>query len=766
MTNALGGFMKITHIYIRGFGKLNKLDIELTSGINVIFGHNEAGKSTLQEFIKAMLYGMKRSRASREAKTEGLKRFIPWSGGQFGGYIDVELDNNKKYRIDRDFETGSLSVFDENFNDITYSLGLGRDGAGLGEKILGINQELFERTVFIKQMGSRLDNNDSKDLLQRVSNIMHSGNEDISYKKAMDVLREALIEQVGTQKSYTRPLDIIEKRLQELSKNNLRIDEDKRRQQTDRERYDELNKIIDELSSRSMLISMAQDHCKLNSELKELREKRREFRFLNESLRQTVEKLETGRKEYEHTNLQLIELETEMKRLSSMECYEDTAFERLQSLHKELNELQSQYLNQATFIDNTHRDKVYNQIRWIDYGIFGSAALTGIFIVLAYLGQKFFYMLALAGTIMLAVSAVFRYKKTAQKRLYNEQEKKWQNSLDSIKSSIEPKLHTYNNLLKTAGVNSITELNENYNTLVNARKIEHILHQQLDNLGASITDEQASHDRIVERQKEINIARTDIAIADVEKRLDALADSLLARREALYECMSSRERQAVDTVIEAGSDQITELKEIYQELEKRIEAYKLEKAGLYAVMSKIERTDDQDELIDEIRLLTLKKASLEKRGAALEIARNVLEQASKEVQSKLLPKMNERFEKYLSEITDNKYCEVKAGDALTLTVLEPEMQSLIPASILSEGTIDQVYLSLRLALGESISSSSQTLPIIMDEPFAQYDDVRLKQAVQSLSRISLSRQIILFSCKDREKDIVSQIAECKIYTLT
>ena len=238
MTNALGGFMKITHIYIRGFGKLNKLDIELTSGINVIFGHNEAGKSTLQEFIKAMLYGMKRSRASREAKTEGFKRFIPWSGGQFGGYIDVELDNNKKYRIDRDFETGSLSVFDENFNDITYSLGLGRDGAGLGEKILGINQELFERTVFIKQMGSRLDNNDSKDLLQRVSNIMHSGNEDISYKKAMDVLREALIEQVGTQKSYTRPLDIIEKRLQELSKNNLRIDEDKRRQQTDRERYD------------------------------------------------------------------------------------------------------------------------------------------------------------------------------------------------------------------------------------------------------------------------------------------------------------------------------------------------------------------------------------------------------------------------------------------------------------------------------------------------------------------------------------------------
>ncbi len=758
--------MKIVHIYIRGFGKLNKLDIELSSGMNVIFGHNEAGKSTLQEFIKAMLYGLKRLRGSKDTKTTGVKKYSPWNGGQFGGYIDIEVDNNKRYRIDRDFETGNLSVFDENFSDITSSLGLGRDGIGLGENILGINEELFERTVFIRQMGTRLDSNATKDLLQRVSNIMHSGNEDISYKKAMDVLKDALIEQVGTQKSYTRPLDIIEKRLQELSKNNLRIDEDRKRQKADKERYCELNTIINDLSSRSELVSIALEHCKLNSEIKELREKRREFRFLNEALRQASDKLELGQKEYEQISIQLTELRAEIERLSGLECYQPESFEQLHSLNRELNELQTQYLNNATMKDNTKRDSVYNQIKKMDYCIFISTVLTAAFLVLAYRQYTFLYYIASVCAILSGIIAFFRYIKAKLRISYDQEEKTKQNTLAKTKSDIEQKLTTFNNILKTAGVTSITELTENYNTLVNARKIEHILQQQLDNLGASIKDEKIQFDRIVERQKEINIAKTDIALASVEGSLDGLADTLLTKKDELYEKISSRERQAIDTVIETGTDQSTELKEIYQELQNRIEAYKLEKAGLYAVMSKLEDIDSQDELKEEIRLLSMRKANLEKRGAALDMARNVLQQASKEVQAKLLPRMNEHFEKYLSEITGNRYCEVMAGDSLTLTLLEPETQSLIPAAMLSEGTIDQVYLSLRLALGESISSSSQALPIIMDEPFAQYDDYRLKQAAKSLADISTKRQILVFSCKKRESEILQQFSECKICTLT
>ena len=76
----------------------------------------------------------------------------------------------------------------------------------------------------------------------------------------------------------------------------------------------------------------------------------------------------------------------------------------------------------------------------------------------------------------------------------------------------------------------------------------------------------------------------------------------------------------------------------------------------------------------------------------------------------------------------------------------------VPAESLSIGTIEQIYLSLRLAIMNEISK--EKLPVMLDEAFAYYDDKRLEAALDFLSKID--NQVILFTCTNREKEILEK----------
>ncbi len=88
--------MIINSLKIYGFGKLSDLEISFTEGINVVEGRNEAGKSTLMAFIKAVLFGF----ASRRNPHE---RYEPLGGGKFGGILYLTDSAGEKYSIERVF---------------------------------------------------------------------------------------------------------------------------------------------------------------------------------------------------------------------------------------------------------------------------------------------------------------------------------------------------------------------------------------------------------------------------------------------------------------------------------------------------------------------------------------------------------------------------------------------------------------------------------------------------------------------------------------
>ena len=119
------------------------------------------------------------------------------------------------------------------------------------------------------------------------------------------------------------------------------------------------------------------------------------------------------------------------------------------------------------------------------------------------------------------------------------------------------------------------------------------------------------------------------------------------------------------------------------------------------------------------------------------------------MQKNITPKFNQSLSKNVEKISDGKYKNIIINDKITV---ELDDGRYVPAESLSIGTIEQIYLSLRLAIMNEISK--EKLPVMLDEAFAYYDDQRLEAALDFLNKID--NQVILFTCTNREKEILEK----------
>ena len=147
-------------------------------------------------------------------------------------------------------------------------------------------------------------------------------------------------------------------------------------------------------------------------------------------------------------------------------------------------------------------------------------------------------------------------------------------------------------------------------------------------------------------------------------------------------------------------------------------------------------------------MLTLKKLNL-----SLELAKEVLNQAYDKMKNSVTPKFTENLSNNISKITDNKYNKVMFNEEEGL-IVELKNGDYLPVNRFSIGTIDQLYLSLRLSMIDELSE--EVVPILLDEAFAFYDDKRLENILLYLNNEFSNRQVIIFSCTEREKNILSK----------
>ena len=146
--------------------------------------------------------------------------------------------------------------------------------------------------------------------------------------------------------------------------------------------------------------------------------------------------------------------------------------------------------------------------------------------------------------------------------------------------------------------------------------------------------------------------------------------------------------------------------------------------------------------------------NLMKKNNAMIVVKQVLESAYEKMKSNVTPKFTNDLSKNIAEISNGKYDKVSINDENGLMV-ELNSGEYVSAEKLSLGTIDQLYLSLRLSMNTEVSS--ENMPIILDEAFAYYDDDRLENILKYLAENYADKQIIILTCTNREEEIFEKL---------
>ena len=123
------------------------------------------------------------------------------------------------------------------------------------------------------------------------------------------------------------------------------------------------------------------------------------------------------------------------------------------------------------------------------------------------------------------------------------------------------------------------------------------------------------------------------------------------------------------------------------------------------------------------------------------------------MKNEITPKFTNNLSEIAKKISSNKYNRVKFIDGEGL-VVELENGDYINSNKLSIGTIDQLYLSLRLSALQEVTQ--EKMPIILDEAFAYYDNKRLENILKYINEEFKENQIIIFTCSNREKEIMEK----------
>ena len=269
--------MKINNLKINGFGKIEDKEINLNNRINLIYGENEAGKTTLLKFISGMFYGVSKNKNKKEFSD--FEKYKPWQAEEFSGKIEYTLDNNNTYEVYRDFTKKNPKIY-FNSEDISKNFTIDKNrGNQFFYEQTGIDETSFITTTLIEQKSVVLDSSEQSMLTQKIANILSTGEENISYKKTIEKLNKKIIEEVGTERTVGRPLNLISEKINKINKekNNLEetilnIDELEKKEKNIKNKIKEKEikiNLLKEIKKIKEKNNLEEEKIKINNNLKE-----------------------------------------------------------------------------------------------------------------------------------------------------------------------------------------------------------------------------------------------------------------------------------------------------------------------------------------------------------------------------------------------------------------------------------------------------------------------------------------------------------------
>lgn len=308
--------LEITRLELVGFGKFRERTIDLTSGLNLIEGPNEAGKSTIQSFITGMFYGFFQPGTKRRSYTPHRDKYRPWDQGSYRGVL-VCKNEERSWRIERCFDKDNetVNVYDDQTGDdltLDFPYNPVTRQPQVGEKLLGLSKTAFNNTANIAQMTCASVSREadfSAEVNDKLLSVMKTADASLSLSAVIHEL-DSRIEQIGSpQKSktpYGQACQLkkeLEEELEESGKN-----------QKD---YQQLCTQIDRLAEQTAQLQKEKEL--LETQIRQSAAKELGGRYLKaQNLRTRIERIE---KEYEkyaiYQSVDLQEIDQTQKRMAA-----------------------------------------------------------------------------------------------------------------------------------------------------------------------------------------------------------------------------------------------------------------------------------------------------------------------------------------------------------------------------------------------------------------------------------------------------------------
>lgn len=782
--------MKIKSIYISAFGGLKDKRLDFSDGFNIIYGDNENGKSTVMAFIKMMFYGTERG--SAQLSKNPRKKYTPWDGSPMAGSVDFELEN-KNYRIEREFKssnsTDKVTVTDLDLGEKTVA------PPDVGLQIFGLSAAAFERSVFVGQSG--IPENDSSaegEINSKLSNMVSSADESVSYdtvEKRITKAKLALMSKRGQAGEYDKNLKQLDLLSDRLKKAEAIYEEHEQYKENAAALSSQIESGLKRISVIKAKLKEEQN-LKDAEKLKKLLETKAELDELNRSLRLSdgglmdeqfvsklrfcISRLENIKVSYDAANGEAQRLRENLRLTASSD--NSTASERSARLTEEVKAYESEIA--AVKAEIKENGSLYNELSSKEYEIktkrkgfnvplavisllfFLSAA---VFIVL----KSYFVSAVFAGLflLLLCLSFVLRpYDKKAIEgfgQKFNEVKLK----SDSLKEKEAELFRKYT--AASAGLEAVNAALGNDSALLKAQEKQLAeSEERAENMRLSLENAEKELKELFSRYKSADNTE------DIKEQLDGLAKKAAAQKE-IKQRLNYLAKDLENISYEEANRRLEALPknaetEDFAALKAELEKITGETAERKQALIKIE-TEDSERLKNAEEPETLKKEIADLKAvtekqldfcSAADIALDTLKDSFAEMRRSYGSALEKKAGAIFEALTDGRYSGMQISKSFDINAEKNGIFGGKELAFLSGGTIDQAYLSLRLALSELMFENSERLPIFLDDALSQYDDFRAKTALKYLKKYSENCQIIMFTCHRFVTDSAAETgAVCK-----
>lgn len=690
--------MKIKNIKVNAYGNIENKDINLEEGINIIHGANESGKSTLLNYIISIFYGISKNKDGKALSD--YEKYKPWNSNEFSGRISYKLENGEEYEIFRDFNKKNPKIYNDKLEDISDRFETDKkDGSKFFIEQMGIDKQMYLSTVVSTQEEVRLDEKNQNMLIQKIANLAGTGEDNVSYKKALIKLQEKIRDEIGTNKTSQKPINIIEKEIVEIN-----------------------NKIVETEKYRNRKYEIDAEKEQILSELKELEQQKQILQELQNSMKseeETKNRLEIREKNRKDNIAKINELTNQKNTINAESERVQSAKNHLQDIikgHKEnIEKLNSEIEKIANEKEET-QEKEKPSISFIVITVVLAIALICSIILI-----KNYIVSGILGVAIIANIVFYVINKNKQK---------------VNKAKLREKINQEKQYKREKLENQKQQIIANVNT----------------------TEKKLEKQEEEEKQVNSELSMLKGQIILLEKNNEKITEEIEQDNKAIKEESNKNKQQIIEKYKDKNINDllyINDYQNYISKIEETINNNRIRIKGLEIEYNTIVPQLDEMVVLEEKREADKEKlAELREKESIINIAIENLMDAYEEMKITITPKFTKNLSGSIQKISSNKYNKVTINDENGM-IIENNRGEYVEAIKLSTGTIDQLYLALRLSMIDELSK--ENLPIILDESFAYSDNNRLKNMLQYLTSDLNNHQTIIFTCTDREQKMLEEM---------